>query len=34
MLEMAQWARRFDLDALVHENYWSGRGNAEDDAPG
>jgi 5,6-dimethylbenzimidazole synthase len=34
MLEMEQWARRFDLETLVHEDYWSERGNAEDGAPG
>jgi 5,6-dimethylbenzimidazole synthase len=34
MLEMAQWAQRFNLETLVHEDYWSERSNAEDDAPG
>jgi len=33
MLEMEDWARRFDLEALVHENYWTERGNAEDAPP-
>jgi len=33
MLEMAQWARRFDLETLVHEDYWSERGDAEDAPP-
>jgi 5,6-dimethylbenzimidazole synthase len=33
MLEMEQWARRFDLETLVHEDYWSERGNAEDAPP-
>jgi 5,6-dimethylbenzimidazole synthase len=30
MLEMAQWARRFDVAALVHEDYWSERGDVEE----
>jgi 5,6-dimethylbenzimidazole synthase len=33
MLEMAHWAQRFDLDTLVHEDYWSERGAAEDVPP-
>jgi len=33
MLEMAQWAQRFDVDTLVHEDYWSERDNAEDAPP-
>jgi 5,6-dimethylbenzimidazole synthase len=30
MLEMAHWARRFDVEALVHEDYWSERADVED----
>jgi hypothetical protein len=33
MLEMAQWANRFDVETLVHEDYWSERDNAEDAPP-
>jgi 5,6-dimethylbenzimidazole synthase len=33
MLEMAHWAQRFDLDTLVHEDYWSERGTPEDLPP-
>jgi hypothetical protein len=33
MLEMAQWAERIDLGTLVHEDYWSERGKAEDVPP-
>jgi hypothetical protein len=33
MLEMAQWAQRFDVESLVHEDYWSERDTAEDAPP-
>jgi 5,6-dimethylbenzimidazole synthase len=33
MLEMAQWAQRVELESLVHQDYWSDRGNAEDSPP-
>jgi 5,6-dimethylbenzimidazole synthase len=33
MLEMAQWAQRVEVESLVHQDYWSDRGNAEDLPP-
>jgi len=33
MLEMAQWARRFDVETLVHEDYWSERDDADEAPP-
>ena len=31
MLEMAHWARRFDVEALVHEDYWPECGDVDDE---